>query len=265
MRILSQNLVLLGRRGLRGAGLLGVAAACGSCAKFPSNSAGNFTAITFTFQVAGTINTTAPYIYDVAIAASPLSPPNTTYAPLPVINSSNPNGRVSGSPTHFVEFNSLNPNSPLPFTLYRFALSTEIPNPNDPTNPINLAHWAPSTRGQIFNFSTPQTGGDPSTLSFTVYTNELADTDAEAQQLQSLQVNILTMTRLANVGSSQRIIDALGNSSTVSGLNQFLVVDLRYNSTYSNVQMQLEPTGDTFNGTEPDVDISNFTITVQRP
>jgi len=265
MRILSQNLVLHGRRGLKALSLVGIAAVCGSCAKFPANSNGNFTAVTFTFKVAGQINVTAPFIYDVAITTSNTFPPVTTYAPLPVINSSNPNGRVSGSPNFFVEFNSQNPNSSLPFTLNRFALQSERPNPNDPNNPVNLAFWAPSTRGQIFNFTTPQTGGDPSTLSFTVYTNELADTDAAANALQCLQVNILTMTRLANQGSGSRVIDALGDSSTVSGLNQFLVVDLRQNGTYSNSIMQLEPTGDTFGGTEPDVDIIDFTVTVQRP
>lgn len=259
------NFVLHGRRGLRITGLVGVAAVCGSCAKFPPNSNGNFTAITISFTVAGQINTTAPYIYDVAISTSTSYPPVTTYAPLPVINSSNPNGRVSGSPNFFIEFNSQNPYSPLPFTLNRFALQSEVPNPQDPTNPVNLAVWAPSTRGQIVNFTTPQTGGGPSTLTFTVYTNELADTDKEANQLQAIQINILTMTRLANQGSGTRVIDALGNSSTVAGLNQWLTVDLRENSNYQNSVLQLEPTGDTFGGTEPDVDISDFTVTVQKP
>ena len=166
MRILSPNFVLLGRRSLRLAGLTGVAAACGSCAKFPANSNGNFTAITFSFTVASqNINTTAPFIYDVVINTSNnfnnpnLPPPNSTYAPLPVINSSNPNGRVAGSPNFLIEFNSLNPNSPLPFTLYRFALQSEVPNPSDPNNPVNLAVFNPATRGQISNFTTPQTGG----------------------------------------------------------------------------------------------------------
>jgi hypothetical protein len=264
MRILSQNFVLYGRRGLRVLALGGVATVCGSCAIFPKNGSAGFTAITFTFSVAGTINTTAPFIYDVAITASPLPNPLNQYAPLPVINSSNPNGRVAGSPTHFIEFNSANPNSPNPFALYRFALSSEVPNPNDPTNPINLAVFAPSTRGQIFNFTTPQTGGDPSTLSFTVYTNMLADTDAEAKALQSLQVNILTMTRLGNQGGGTRVIDALGDSRSVSGLNQFLVVNLNQTIPYTNLN-NFEPTGDTYGGTEPDVDINNFTITVTPP
>jgi len=264
MRILSQNLLLHGRRGLEALGLGGIAVLCGSCAKFPTNGAGNFTAITFTFSVAGQINTTAPYIYDVAMTASPNANPLPQYAPLPVINSSNPNGRVAGSPTQFVEFNSANPLAANPFALNRFALQSEVPNPSDPTNPVNLAVWAPSGRGQIFNYTTPQNGGDPSTLSFTVYTNMLADTDTAAKQLQSLQVNILTMTKLANQGSNaSRVIDALGDSSTVNGLNQFLVIDLRSARTYTNTG--LEPRGDTFNGTEPDVDIVNYTITVTPP
>ncbi len=265
MRILSQNFVLHGRRGLKAAGLCSLAWMCGSCAKFPSNrGAGNFTAITFTFSVAGQINTNAQYIYDVALTASPQANPLTQFAPLPVLNSSNPNGRVAGSPTHFIEFNSALPNSANPFTLNRFALASEVPNPSDPTNPINLGVWSPTNRGQIFSFSTPQTGGDPNTLSFTVYTNMLADTDAAARQLQSLQVNILSMTRIANQGSGSRVIDSLGDSRSVNGLNQFLVVDLRSSRVYNNLA-GFEPTGDTFGGTDPDVDIVNYTITVTPP
>ncbi len=193
----------------------------------------------------------------------PTPPP--TLAPVPVINSNNPNGRTAGSPTHFVEFNSLFPTSSQPFTLNEFATSAQVPNPNDPTNPINLAVYAPSTRGQIFNFTTPFNGGGPSTLSFTVYTNMLADTDAEAMALQTLQVNILTMTRPANQGSGTRVIDGLGDSRTVSGLNNFLQINLLKSGTYANSLIQLEPTGDTFGGTEPDVDITDFTITVTPP
>jgi len=263
MRILSQNLVLHGRRGLRTFGLVGLAFASGSCAKFPSGSgAGNFTAITISFRVAGVINPN--YIYDVAITASPSANPAIALAPVPVINSNNPNGRVAGSPNFFIEYPGLTgPTSAFPFTLNRFALSTEVKNPNDPTNPVNLAVWAPTTRGQIFNFSTPATSVDQSTLTFTVYTNMLADTDLEAQALQSLQVNILTMTRVAT-GSGPRVIDALGDSRTVSGLNQFLVVNLHSTVPYTNIS-GFEPTGDTFGGTDPDVDIVDYTITVTPP
>ncbi|MDR3687790.1 MAG: hypothetical protein P4L46_00305 [Fimbriimonas sp.] len=271
MRSLPHNFVLVGRRSLRASALIVLAASCGSCARFPSNSgAGNFTAITFSFSVAGKINDTVSsngvsnYIYDVAIAASPLPNPDIALAPVPVINSSSPNGRVAGSPNVFVEFNSLNPTTSLPFSLYRFALASEVPNPNDPTNPVNLGVYTNSTRGQIINFTTPETGGDASTLTFTLYTNELADTDAEAKALQTLYVNILTMTRPANQGSGTRVIDALGDSRTVNGLNNFLAINLLKSGSYTNAA-GFEPTGDTFGGTEPDVDIVNYTITVTPP
>jgi len=271
MRILPFNSLLYGRFALRVLQLIGVAYVCGSCAEFPPNSgASNFTAITFSFSVAGNILDTYTsgssnyYIYDVAISASPLPNPAITLAPVPVINSSNPNGRVAGSPNFLIEFNSLNPTTSLPFTLYRFALASEVPNPNDPTNPVNLGVYSPTTRGQIINFTTPETGGDQATLTFTVYTNELADTDAEAKALQTLYVNILTMTRPANQGSGARVIDGLGDSRTVSGLNNFLAINLLKSGSYTNAA-GFEPAGDTFGGTDPDVDIVNYTVTVTPP
>ena len=256
---------------LRGLQLTGVAYVCGSCAEFPTNSGpGNFTAITFSFSVKDMILDTVSsggsdyYIYDVAIATSSAKDPSISIAPLPVINSSNPNGRVAGSPNFLIEYNSLNPTTSLPFTLYRFALASEDPNQNDPTNTVNLGVYPPATGGQIINFTTPETGGDPASLTFTVYTNELADTDAEAKSLRWLFVNILTMTRPANQGSGARVIDALGDSSTVNGLTNFLQIDLHKSGSYTN-SSGFEPTGDTFGGIEPDVDIVNYTITVTPP
>ncbi len=271
MRILPLHSLLHGRRSLRAVGLLTSALVLGSCARFPSTpNAGDFTSITFTFRVAGKINTTADsdpatyYVYDVALAASADPNPLVTLAPVPVINSNNPNGRVAGSPTHFIEFNSLNPTSQFPFALNRFALSSEAPNPNDPTNPTNLAVFSPSTRGVITRFTTPSNGGDPATLSFTIYTNMLADTDAAARALQSLQINILTMTRPANQGSGNRVIDAFGDSRSISGLSNFLQINLLKSGSYTNLSGN-EPTGDTFGGTDPDVDIIDYTITVTPP
>ena len=267
---MSLHPVLHRRRYLK-VGLLGaVAIACAGCAKFPASGTSGFTAITFTFKVAGKINTTVDsdpstyYIYDIAVNATSDPNPSPSLAPTPVINSSSPNGRVGGSPTHFVEFNSLNPTSSNPFMLYRFAKSSEVPNPNDPSNPINLAVYSQSRRGQIINYTTPQNGGDPQTLSFTIYTNQLADTDAEAKLLQTLQVNILTMTRPANQGSGSRVIDALGNTTSLATLNNYIQVNLLQSGSYTN-STGFEPTGDTYGGTDPDVDIVDYTITVTHP
>jgi len=251
----------------RGIGLVGIALACAGCARFPGGPGfGNFTSITFSFKLNGIIRTPTDvdptyFIYDVAIAASPDPNPLPQAAPIPTVDSSNPNGRMNGSPTHFVEFNSQNPQSAQPFTLYRFALNSEIRDTYDVGNPINLAHYVPSTRGLIFNYTTPQSGGDPSRLTFTITTNLLADTDAEARLLRSLQVNILTMTRPSNLGSGPHVIDGLGDSSTLQGLVNFQQIDLLEAGTTNNSAM-FEREGDTYNGTEPDVDIIDYSITV---
>ena len=256
---------------LRGLQLTGVAYVCGSCAEFPTNSGpGNFTAITFSFSVKDMILDTVSsggsdyYIYDVAIATSSAKDPSISIAPLPVINSSNPNGRVAGSPNFLIEYNSLNPTTSLPFTLYRFALASEDPNQNDPTNTVNLGVYPPATRGQIINFTTPETGGDPASLTFTVYTNELADTDAEAKSLRWLFVNILTMTRVSNLGSGARVYDALGPTNTAAGLTDFLQVNLLQSAPYNNAN-GFEISGDTLGGTDPDVDIINYSVTISHP
>ncbi len=255
---------------------------------------GKFTTVTFSFKVAGKIKTTADtenpnvyFIYDVAIAASPDPNPSPSLAPVPIINANNPNGRMAGSPTHFVEFNSLNPNTAHPFTLYEFASMSPPAPPNSPSAPttkgrsrtqktntaaiadatptLSLSAFAPSTRGQISIFTTPQSGGDPSTLTFSLTTDMLADSDTAARALRTLQVNILTMSRLANSGKGKRIIDALGDSRSAGGLNNFVQIDLLKSGTYSNSLSQIEPAGDTYGGTEPDVDIIDYTITVTPP
>ena len=67
-----------------------------------------FTAITFTFKVAGRIKTTDVGdpntfdLYDVAIMATSNPNPPINLAPMPVLDSRNPNGRVGGSPTHLI-------------------------------------------------------------------------------------------------------------------------------------------------------------------
>ena len=253
------------KAGLQGLGLIAVASICGSCQKFPANSFANYTAITVTFRVNGVINPN--YIYDVAFEpfGTTFATPGTT-PPLLVLNSSSPNGRMSGSPCEFVEFPSAaGVNSAFPFTLNQFALSTPSTNSNDPGNPINLGVFMPSTLGQITNFSTPWTGGDPSTLTFTIYTNELTSaTGVTGQKLLMMQLNILTMTRVANLGSGARVIDALGPTNTPAGLTDYLQLNLLSTLPTTNAG-GFEPPNDTLGGYDPDVDIIDYTITISTP
>jgi hypothetical protein len=214
--------------------------------------------------VAGTINPN--YIYDIALRASSSSNPDVQNAPLPTLSSNNPNGRMAGSPTHFVEFYAPASDPTIePFVLYRFSLQSEVPNPSDPNNAINLASWARSGRGRIVNF-TPVTTGSSNTLQFSIFTNMLADTDAAANALESLQVNLLTMNRISSQGGGNRTIDSLGDNNSSSGINTFLKVDLRASGSYNNLipgpGYQIEPTGDC---PDPDLDVTDFSIDVAKP
>lgn len=268
MRNLSPNLVRVRFHSLVGLALLGCVAA-GGCARFPAQGAlGNFTRITFRFSVSGAINDSldgtplSQYVYIVAIRTLTTDDIPVTGSPLPVVGSPSSNGFVAGSPTHFVQYDSLRTSQP--FVLNKFNPG---PTPGDPSNPINLTSWfdtAP-TRGRIVNFVRPiDPGGNPRTLQFDIFTNQLVDSDNLAANLRQLQVNILTMNRTANTGGGTRVWDALGNSLNPTELNTFITVDLRTNTVTDN-RNGVEPQADTVGANDPDVDISDFTIEVQRP
>jgi hypothetical protein len=247
---------------------------CCGCAKFPDAGATpNFTRITFRLKVAGAINTTLDedpttyYIYDVAIRATTDLNPQDNLAPQPVVSSTNPNGRVAGSPTHFVEFDSQNPNGGEPFVLYRFATQAEIPNPSDPTNPTNLEHFERSTRGRIVSYQ--NLDENPQELRFDLFVNQLSDTDAAAPALNTLMVNFLTMSRLSTGIGGTRVIDSIGDNRVPSEFNSYIKIDLRQDGTYGNsvpgIYQGREPSGDTYPGIDvPDLDIVDWTIEVHR-
>jgi hypothetical protein len=71
------------------------------------------------------------------------------------------------------------------------------------------------------------------------------------------------MNRLATTSGS-RVWDALGNSLNPGEVNTFVTVDLRSNVTVDN-RLGVEPQNDTVGANDPDVDISDFSIEVQRP
>ena len=240
------------------------------CAKFPNDGGlGNFTKITFRIKVAGNINTTQDdtpftnYVYLVAIRTLTSEEVPNTGAPVPVIGSNTPNGFVAGSPTHFVQFASDNPQRAYPFTLYKFNPG---PTAGEPDNPVNLASWfdTTSTRGAITNFQ--RLDSDPRTLQFELYVNQLVDADSAASTIKKLQINLLTMNRLATGGSGGRLWDALGNATIPSEVSTTITVDLRSSTTVDN-RFETEPstTSDVSGGNDPDLDIRDFSVTVQQP
>jgi hypothetical protein len=237
-----------------------VAVSAIGCAKFPENGGGssNVARITFRMRVQGKINTTqdedpiTSYIYIVAIRASADENPNPDTNPQPVFSAPHPNGFVQGQPTHFVQFDAINPNAQFPYVLYRFAKT------GNPANPIDLATWGRVDQ-QIINFVRPDPGTNE--LRFDVFLNQLASSEEEMNNLRFIQVNFLTMNRYARETTSGRIQDFLGNNDNPVDVNKAITVDLRTNTIREN-DGNYEPQGDTG---DPDLDIVDWSVQVIRP
>ncbi len=266
MRILPSNPVLFRRHSLAFAGILAVGLGpMSGCARFPTNGVGEFSRISFRLRVTGNINDATDdspltqYIYIIALRVLTTDTTPPTGAPIPVLGDNSPNGFVAGSPTHFVLYDPTRPSQPL--VLNKFNPG---PTAGDPTNEINLASWfdTSATRGRIVNYTLPG-DGDRRELRFDIFANQLADSDTAAANLRRIQVNFLTMNRLATTSGS-RVWDALGNSLNPGEVNTFVTVDLRSNVTVDN-RLGVEPQNDTVGANDPDVDISDFSIEVQRP
>jgi hypothetical protein len=197
------------------------------------------------------------YIIGIRVLTTDTIPP--TGEPIPVIGGNSPNGFIAGSPTHFVIYDPTRAGQPL--ILNKFNPG---PTPGDPSNPVNLSSWfdtAP-TRGRILNFTLP---GDLAgrELRFDIFANQLADSDNLAADIRRIQVNFFAMSRLATSPGS-RVWDSLGNSLNPGEVNTFVNVDLRSNLTVDN-RLGIELASDTVGGSDPDLDIVDFSIEVQRP
>jgi len=249
------------------------------CAKYPPTGSGNgFPLITFSFTVANRLHVPTEgdpsfYLYYVGITASNSLNPDPKLSPQPVVSDSSQNGFMAGSPTHFVLFQSQNPQSAQPFQLFQFLPNSGgTSNPADPTNPINLTQWVLSNRASIVKYvqwtpTQPAPGQETgyNTISFSIFANALADTDADAMNLHTLQVNFLTMNRSGKGSGGTRIIDSIGNDRDPSQINAYVQVSLDTDGIYSNttgLYSGLEPPNDTLGGADPDVDIVDWSITV---
>jgi hypothetical protein len=220
-----------------------------SCAKFPANgTASNVTRVTFMMRVQGKINTTqdddplTSDYYFVAIRASSEDNPDPTTNPQPVFSAPHPNGFVQGQCTHFVQFETANPNAPYPYTLWRF------PDPIGLSGPQQL-------NSPIINFTRPDPG--TGTLRFDLFVNQLGD----PATLKFLQVNFFTMNKLARETTSGRLQDYLGDSGDPLDVNKAITIDLRTNTIRQN-DGNYEPAGDC---PDPDLDIVDWSIQVTRP
>jgi|SRR5579885_3281495 len=228
------------RRLMTSAALAFALMAANGCAKFPANGVATSTKrLIFTMTMAGPINPN--YVYIVAMHASTDVNP-TTQGPIPVISQPWGNGFVAGTVDLFVKWDPLtSPN----YGIYRFQ-------------DVNLTQYVQV--GVPIN-STPVNSGS-NQIQFELDINQIASSTAIAPQLQSLQVNFLTMNRVPQgQDSGGKIYDALGNTLDPTQINDYVVIPLNQPGIYNNARFNnLEPTGDT---PDPALDIADWSVEVR--
>lgn len=214
------------------------------CAKYPTGGTGITTKrLTFTMRVAGKINPN--YVYMVAL--NPSTDPNpTTQGPVPVVAPPWGNGFVSGGCMYFVRWNPLQQPA---YGIYQFTDNTLV-NYFLTGNPVSYVDVTT----------------DGNQIQFDLLLSQIANNVTQANTYQSLQVNFLTMDRVpqGNVGGSKNF-DAIGDGRTASGINQYLTIPLTTTGIYDNNRYGgIEPQGDVVSDGDPDLDIVDFSITVQN-
>lgn len=212
------------------------------CAVLPSGPiGGQFMRLVFTWTMAGPINPNLVYI----VALNPSTDTNPiVQGPIPVVAAPWGNGFVAGGCQYFVEWSPLtSPN----YLLYQFTDST-----------LN-AYFQVGVPVNYVDINSAST-----TFQFEVDVNQLAPTVAQAQALQSVQVNFLTMDHIpqGNVGGS-KVWDALGDGRIPSQINSYILLNLRAPGIYNNARYGgLEPQGDC---PDPALDIIDFSVQVLSP
>lgn len=233
----------------RGLALVGLAALAAGCARFPSTPPGEGSKlVVITMTVAGKLRTGQeegsgglPYVYMVALRPSFEANP-IEQGPIPVIGPPWGNGFVAGTVTHFVWWN---PQTLPRYQLYRFR-DNLLNEYFVIGTPINFAEVPPEGR----------------TLSFTLDLRQLVSDPNDVTRLQSLQLNFLTMDRIAQSGNS-KAWDALGNSRDPLEINSPVTIPLRSPGVFDNRRAGfLEPEGDT---ADPDLDIIDWSVEVRIP
>jgi hypothetical protein len=165
----------------------------------------------------------------------------TTDGPIPVVASPWGNGFVAGNCKYFIRWDPLT--SPK-YILYRFTDS-------------NMTAWYQV--GVPVNYV--DVGQDGKTFTFELNLTQLADTAADAANLKSMQINLLTMNRVPQSGTGSKAWDALGDGRLASSINDYITIDLRTTGLYNNTRFgNMEPTGD---APDPSLDISDFSVEVR--
>lgn len=234
------------------------------CAKFPSEGTNtSSTRLAFRFTMADAVNPN--YIYLVAIRPQfSTDPVDDNFGPVPVYfvsGDSNPkNGFVEGRPTRYVLYTP-----GIGATQYQIkGFGTRTPTAND-DNPIDLANIV--DKGEPILGIDPSTNGLPNTLGFDIETRDLVDNAADASKIVAIQFNIITMNKALRTrpDAAGRVLDALGDQSfsTIRDRGYYRAIvttsNLYRNATSTNVERE----GDTYGGTLPAIDITDWSLEVR--
>jgi hypothetical protein len=231
---------------------LGMLALAAGCARFPQNPGQTGThRLIFEMEMDANVRTGAeagssglPYVYLVALRLSTDAAP-TTDGPVPVVIPGG-NGFVAGNATHYVLWNPLAASE---YQVFRF-LDASLDSWVQVGTPLASSSALGGSRRLAFEIDLSQIPIQDST-----------GADIPADQIQSVQVNFLTMNN-TNISGGGRIWDGLGNGQIPSEVNRWLTINPQVSRLYTNTtEGSLEPSGD---AADPALDLVNWRLEVQR-
>ena len=258
MRILSSNLVLHRRCGLKPLCALTAALMLAGCAKFPEDGvAGGNTQVKFTMTVSGRIKPN--YIYVVAIRWAKDNPPfDKDRGPVPVIAAPWGNGIVAGRANVYMKWDAFQ--SP-EYQLFEFT--DPIP---DNQMPVNGEDYLTQSVVKSIPLNVRDIGENDRTLEFTLDMSQIAANSADIPLLRNLQVNFLTMDRIPQGNDTGgKFWDGIGDNDSVFDVGNFLTISLDQNNVYSNQQGQYQGIESQNDVPDPDLDIIDWSVQVTRP
>jgi hypothetical protein len=194
--------------------------------------------------------------------------------PEPIVGLGSKNGIVGNWPTHYIVYTGI---EPTPYEVYRFPHASEVPDPSDPTAPLNLGmpgiDLGPVIAGSAVD---PAPSGANTTygnqLGFDIDTSYLDQFANGPGSIQVIQFNILTMNVAATNPSTynNRVMDAIGNTSAQNSgtfVNP-VQVNITTGGTYTDQSSGVtEMANDTYpSGSNlPSVDMVGWSLTVSTP
>lgn len=220
---------------------------CAGCAKFPVGPSTQNVHLIFKMTVAGHIKDgsqagESPYIYMVAVNPSVQLFPTAT-GPLPVVTPPWGNGFVAGNATHFIQYALGQLGA---YTVYVF------------TTP-DLQQFGPT--GVPISSTSP---GGGRTIEFEIDLSQITPTGVVTADIQSVQVNFLTMNRRPQGSDTgAKLWDALGDGHDPNSVNDYVRIPLTSSRIWTNTDFSdVEVTGDV---PDPDLDITDWSVEVRRP